>query len=75
MTEDQYGIRHYVVALLFILMVLGCWILVIGHHFDLGALNLAKHGSLDGVVIFAYIMTAVTVAFIGAMLLAAWVKF
>ena len=71
---QEYGIRHYVLALFFILIVLGSWVLVIGHHFDLGALNLGRNESLDGLMIGAYCMTAVTVAFIGAMLLAAWVK-
>ena len=72
--EQEYGIRHYVVFILFMLVVIGSWILVIGHQFDLGALNLARRESLDGVVIFAYLMTAVTVAVIGARLLSSWLK-
>ena len=75
MMEAEYGIRHYMVALLFILIVLGSWILVIGHQFDLGALNLGKSETWDALVLGAYCMTVVSVAFIGAMLLAAWVKF
>ena len=72
--EAEYGIRHYVVALLFILIVLGSWILVIGHQFDLGALNLGKNESLGELMIGAYLVTAVTVAVIGARLLTAWLK-
>ena len=56
--EAEYGIRHYVVALLFILIVLGSWILVIGHQFDLGALNLGKNESLGELMIGAYLVTA-----------------
>ena len=72
--EQEYGIRHYVAFILFMVMVIGSWILVIGHQFDLGVLNLGRHGSLDGIVIFAYLMTAVTVAVIGARLLSSWLK-
>ena len=72
--EPRYGIRHYVAALVFALIVLASWILVIGHQLDLGALNLARHEGLGEVMLGAYIMTAVTAAVFGAALVSAWLK-
>lgn len=56
--------RRLIFAFLVLLFLVGCWVLVIGHQFDLGALNLANSETYDSVLLGAYLMTAVSVALI-----------
>ena len=59
-------------AFLVLLFIIGCWVLVIGHQFDLGALNLAKSETYDSVVLGAYVVTVVSVALIAFAVIGAW---
>ena len=56
--------RRLIFALLVLLFFVGCWVLVIGHQFDLGALNLANSETYDSVLLGAYLVTAVSVALV-----------
>lgn len=51
--------RRLVFAFLVLLFIAGCWVLVIGHQFDLGALNLAKSETYDSVLLGAYVTAVV----------------
>lgn len=70
----DYVARRLLFAFFILLVIIGCWILVIGHQLDLGALNLAKNDSLDAVMIGAYIMTGLSAVVIGLAFLSAWLK-
>ena len=64
--------RRLIFAFLVLLFIIGCWVLVIGHQFDLGALNLAKSETYDSVVLGAYVVTVVSVALIAFAVIGAW---
>lgn len=64
--------RRWIFAFLVLLFIIGCWVLVIGHQLDLGALNLANSETYDSVVLGAYVVTAVSVALIAFAVIGAW---
>ncbi len=64
--------RRLVFAFLVLLFVVGCWVLVIGHQLDLGALNLAKSETYDSVLLGAYVMTVVSLALLAFALIGSW---
>lgn len=63
-TVMDVATRRLIFALLVLLFLVGCWVLVIGHQFDLGPLNLANSETYDSVLLVAYLMAAVSVALV-----------
>ena len=70
----DYVTRRLLFAFLILLLVIGCWILVIAHQLDLGALNLAENESLDSILIGAYVAAAISVAIVALAAVSAWLN-
>ena len=70
----DYVTRRLLFAFLILLLVIGCWILVIAHQLDLGALNLANNESLDSLLIGAYVAAAISVAIVVLAAVSAWLN-
>ncbi len=65
-------VRRWIFAFLVLLFIIGCWVLVIGHQFDLGALNLANSETYDSLLLGAYVMTVFSVVLIAFTAIGMW---
>ena len=59
------------VVLLGFAFFLACWIFVIGHQLELGAINLEKYPAFSGSLVIAYTFTGISVAVAGMLFLVA----
>ena len=66
--------RRLIFAFLVLLFIIGCWVLVIGHQFDLGALNLANSETYDSVLLGAYLMAGMSVVVVFLIAISAWLN-
>ena len=66
--------RRLIFALLVLLFLVGCWVLVIGHQFDLGPLNLANSETYDSVLLGAYLTAGASVVVVLLAVVSAWLK-
>ena len=66
--------RRLIFAFLVLLFIVGCWVLVIGHQLDLGALNLANSETYDSVLLGAYLMAGMSAVVVFLIAVSAWLN-